>query len=287
MSDVPHPDDRRTAELLRSLESDTSRHGRRRAEILDDVLAHYDEERRTSFSSGEFVHVGEAPPIRAERPIKGRWLVAAAAIVVAIVGFLVVRSDETPTRLDVTGEPDGQTTLEDNVDAEDDGAVSAPTNNRVEVLGGRITFEAISGLSIAEEPPFVAVLGPGVSTSNAMTDAIVMVDRGSARFADRVSEFEIDSQLFFSFSQVRVDGELLDQWSVSLSQAGVDEFGCTINVPCFEVVAGEPSTAITSGTILSVTELIADDGTSVLFLIDEQGPRRRDLASLLATVEVS
>lgn len=275
MTNSPNSEDRKAAELLRSLENDQAQVAARRSEILSDVLAHYDNSSATRepIPVPEIVLVGEELIDRSRRPAVHRWLLVAAITLFAL-GLIALQDERGPSRLDVTGEAD--------VEA----SPAVIEQNRAEVFSGTVSFDLPDGLTVSEPGPDLILISQSEAPIG-VADAIVLINRNTERFADRVASLNEAGTLRASSSNVRVNDRTGDRWFINITQLGVDQLGCMINVPCLEIIDGLPSTAITSGLQVTVTEVITTEGDAVLVLANEEGPLRADIAAFLASLEFS
>lgn len=276
MTDHHDPDGRRTQELLRSLERDRTQVSTRRAEILDQVLAHYDRTRDGSETESNVLSLDDAPSLGSRRPLTVLRLGAAAILVAVVAIGAVIAGDRTArTNTDAT---------ERAPDADGEPAESA-TPPAGSMAGGDVTFDVVRDLELVELDEGLVLVGRD-DTIASLDDAIVVVDIGPTPFADRVARLERDGLVAAATSTGLVAGRRVERWSIGIDPLGSDRLGCAINEPCLELVDGIPATALTTGTRATVTEVVGSGGSSVVFIVDENGSLRPDSTALLATVTI-
>ena len=271
MTDANDLQDRKAAELLRSLENDETKVSQRRAEIFADVLAHYDKSLVADDPALPDILPDDSPSLRTERSGGHRWMLAAVVLLVAVGGIALLSRPDS-IRLEATSEPDSEAVQMELRDG------------RFEVFSGRLSFEEIEGLTVSERTSEVALISNATDASS-VADAIVLVDRGTRRIADRFTPLEAAGLISVGVESSHVNGLQIYRWAFTVTELGASELECTIGAPCFEIVDGVPETAIPSGTQAYVVEVLTSDGNRLLLMTNINGPLRAELAELLVSIE--
>lgn len=282
-------DDRRTSELLRKLEQDSSQVSARRSDIRAQVLGHYDQlrELQTDQHDDDAIVVELTPTAGSDDEPQRPWparLAVAAAVTAVFVGawFLVQNNDDT---VDTASPFDVPSTI--------DNSTSTPTttppideSNDVSLASGEISFALPGGLDVVERDEGILVFGRSPEAT-AFGQRIIAVEVDSTDFRSQLSELSRSREVSIGATGVlRIDGEEFTNWSVIIREADLDS-SCEAVQGCLELIDGLPISAVPLGVTASVDELVSSSGATVLILSDPNGSAAPDVAALLDATTIS